>query len=603
MPITEGTQPSPVQVTGGATTGTTASFTPEPGALLILLVAADGANVTSATTVVVTDSLGGTWTLRKRQNTFVQGPPDIGGTAEVWIRDSPGTSLTVTGTWTSTNGGPDGVIVVRTLLGALPTAQQNGATGGSGGTSVPPSVTLTPTQIGSRIYGSGLRWVDNATLTPNSDTVDINQFNDASTGDTWTTFKSNADTTSLTSTAYGYTNANNEYNFAAVEILTAAGSDALPATLAPPVVNLPWLRLPWQLQPAGQSDLGQTTQITDEQGPSPLGLTASGTAVHIGQLSGPTALGLAGSGTAQKVIAQTGSTFLGLAATATEKKVAPQAGPVALGLVGTAIDKKVAVETGPAVLGLAGTGTDQKVAVEKGTNALGLATSSIDAKIAVEAGVSALGLTGKYSNLVTKAQGGVAFLGFAATGADKKVAPQAGPTGLGFAANGSAVKVAPQSGRDTIGLTAAGADTKVAVEKGASAFGLAAASRAAHGQTGITTFGLATRSTALKKTPEAGSAFLGSTTLAADKKVAAERGSSNLGLTSRHDKFPGSIAAAGTCFLLLGSFQHQCITYRSHPTVTSPPSTGRTIRVAATTSRPATGTTSRPNTGVTEEPC
>lgn len=224
MAITEGTQPAPTQPTG--TTTTTGAFTPEPGALLVALVAANGLSGI-ATTASVTDSLGGTWTLLKRTNAFNGSAPFLGGTAEVWCRDSPGTSMTVTASGWSANGGD---LTVRTLIGALPAAQQTGATAGTGATGVAPTVTLTPTRIGSRVYGAALDYTTNASLVVNANTTSIDQFVDSTNGDTWATFKASADTSSLSSTTYGYTNANAEYNIAAVEILAAPVGSSQPST-------------------------------------------------------------------------------------------------------------------------------------------------------------------------------------------------------------------------------------------------------------------------------------------------------------------------------------------------------------------------------------
>jgi hypothetical protein len=215
VPITEGTQPTPTHPTG--TTTTSASFTPESGALLVALVAADGLS-TAATTASVTDSLGGTWTLLKRVNAF-SSVNAIGGTAEVWCRDSPGTSMTVTASGWASNAGD---LTVRTLLGALPAAQQPGATGASAtGATVPPTAILTPTQIDSWIYAAILDYTTNATLTANAQSTLIDQFVDATNGDTWATFKAAAGTSALSSTTYGFTNANAAYNVAAAEILAA----------------------------------------------------------------------------------------------------------------------------------------------------------------------------------------------------------------------------------------------------------------------------------------------------------------------------------------------------------------------------------------------
>ena len=225
MAITEDTTNQPIPTHPTTTTTTTASFSPQANTLLVALLAVDGATGT-ATSGILTDSLSGTWTLLKRQNTTTAG---VGGSAEVWCRylsSAPG-SMTAIATWTAT-GQPGGNLTVRCLLGAAST--QTGATGGTGGGTVAPTATLTPTQIGSWIYGAGLDYTTSASLTANANTTRIDQFQDATNGDTWSTFKAAASTSSLTSTAYGYTNASAGYNTAAVEILAAAS-----AAVTPPV--------------------------------------------------------------------------------------------------------------------------------------------------------------------------------------------------------------------------------------------------------------------------------------------------------------------------------------------------------------------------------
>lgn len=219
MAISEDTANQPAAVHSSTMTATTASFSPQASTLLVALLAVDGAGGGSATTAAVTDSLAGSWTLLKRQNNTGGG---VGGSAEVWCRylsSAPG-SMTVTGTW-STNGANGGNLVVRSLLGA--NNVQNGAVGGTGGTPVAPTATLTPTTVGAWVYGACLDYSTNASMTANANTSLIDQFQDATNGDTWATFKGSAAVASLTSTAYGFTNANASYNTAAAEILPASG--------------------------------------------------------------------------------------------------------------------------------------------------------------------------------------------------------------------------------------------------------------------------------------------------------------------------------------------------------------------------------------------
>ena len=224
MAISEdtGNQPAAVHTSAG-TPATTASFSPQAGTLLVAMIGVNGPSG-SAITATISDSLAGSWTLLKRQNTA----SSMGGTAEVWCRylsSAPG-SMTVTGSWTGADTGAN--LVVRNLLGAAST--QTGATAGNGGASVAPSASVTPTQIGSWIYGALLDWSAATVMTANANTTIIDQFNDSTNGDTYGGLKANAATVSLSPVTYGCTNANAAYNVAFAEILPA-GATADPGPL------------------------------------------------------------------------------------------------------------------------------------------------------------------------------------------------------------------------------------------------------------------------------------------------------------------------------------------------------------------------------------
>jgi hypothetical protein len=221
--ITEDTGNQPVPTHPTTTSTTSASFSPQANTLLVALFAVDGATGT-ATSVVVSDSKSGAWTLLKRQNTT----SGTGGSAEVWCQylpTAPG-SMTVSGTWAAT-GQPAGNMTIRCLLGAAPV--QPGATGGTGGGSVAATATLTPTRFGSRVYGANVNYFTNETMTANANTSLIDSFIDSGNGDTWSTFKGLADTSSLVSTAYGFTHSVSQFNTAAAEILAA--------TVAPVIIG------------------------------------------------------------------------------------------------------------------------------------------------------------------------------------------------------------------------------------------------------------------------------------------------------------------------------------------------------------------------------
>lgn len=233
MSITEGTQPAAVTWTGAwSTAQTTASFTPEAGALLVALVSGDG-NSSATVTASVTDSLSGTWTLLKRQNAGVTGV--VGGTAEVWCRDSPGTALTVSVTG-SAQQQPGGQLIVRTLIGAKATAQQNGATGGATTQAAAVQVSVAA-GTGNRIYGAAFNFDTSTVMTPLANTTVINAFSDATNGDTWEAFKSSADTAGTAT--YGYSTTHNGM-IAAVEILAIPTSALAPQpVLIPPGMQSP----------------------------------------------------------------------------------------------------------------------------------------------------------------------------------------------------------------------------------------------------------------------------------------------------------------------------------------------------------------------------
>jgi hypothetical protein len=226
--ITEDTTNQPVPVHATGLTATTASFTPANATLLVALVSVDGG--ATATSTVLTDSVAGTWTLLKRQNAVGGG---VGGAAEIWCRylvTSPG-AMTVTDVWTA-NGQNSGNLTVRCLLGASST--QTGATAGTGAGTIAPTVAITPTVLNSWVYGAILDYQSAASLTPNAITTRIDQFQDAVNGDTWANWKATAATTSLSSTTYGFTNANSAFNTAAAEILPLAGGGAV--VQPPPVI-------------------------------------------------------------------------------------------------------------------------------------------------------------------------------------------------------------------------------------------------------------------------------------------------------------------------------------------------------------------------------
>lgn len=219
MAITEGVHPAELDWTGvwGSGNGkTTASFTPDSGGLLLALVC--GGNP-GAGTVTISDSVSGTtgWVLLRRENTF---NTNCQGTAEVWCKDSPGVSMTVTAT-SSAATGSGGQLTVLTLLGALAAASQNGAVN-----SMSTDATTTPIQVsvaagtGNRVYAAALNWDTSAAMSVLANTAAVAAYADGTNGNNWAACKSSADTAGTAT--YGYSTTVRG-KIAAAEIKAAEG--------------------------------------------------------------------------------------------------------------------------------------------------------------------------------------------------------------------------------------------------------------------------------------------------------------------------------------------------------------------------------------------
>lgn len=224
MSITEGTQPAVLTWTGAWTTNqTTASFTPESGALLVALVSAASVSSGTAATAAVTDSLSGTWTLLLRTNS--QGV-NIFGTAEVWCRDSPNAAMTVSVHQSAGASGTGGQMTVRTLIGAQATANQPGATGTKSNDSPATVQASVAAGTGNKIYGATMNWDTSTAMTVLGNTTAIAAVVDSTNGDNWASFKSTGDTAGTAT--YGYSTSVRA-QFSAVEIKASAATGGGPA--------------------------------------------------------------------------------------------------------------------------------------------------------------------------------------------------------------------------------------------------------------------------------------------------------------------------------------------------------------------------------------
>ncbi len=254
MSITEGTQPAVVTWTGAWTTAqTTASFTPESGALLVALVCGSGLQSADCT-ASITDSLSGTWTRLLRTNAHTA---NTGGTAEVWCRDSPGTSMTVsaTGDANTSNGGQ---LTVRTLIDALATASQNGATGSKVNDSPAAMQQSVAAGTGNKIYGAAFNWDTSTAMTVLANTTAITAFVDSTNGDNWAAFKSTGDTAGTAT--YGYSTSVRGM-FSAVEIKAVLAAVVGIQSAQP---GKTWLRRFHHRQPLSMAPVVVTTTPSQE---------------------------------------------------------------------------------------------------------------------------------------------------------------------------------------------------------------------------------------------------------------------------------------------------------------------------------------------------
>ena len=210
----------PATVTNSTTTGTTASFTPVANSLLVALVSIGNplGNATPATGTI-TDSLGSTWTRKLRQTAGSTGD----ATAELWMLDAGASPSARTVTLTANYAGIQ--LDVRVITGALAVAAQTGATGST--SAVVNTVSLTPTTVGSYIVGAVADSEVSHILTANANSTVLTTSQDSSNGATYGSWRSTNTTSTLSSTAFGYTNtpqAGDNWAHVAMEILPSAAA-------------------------------------------------------------------------------------------------------------------------------------------------------------------------------------------------------------------------------------------------------------------------------------------------------------------------------------------------------------------------------------------
>ena len=225
MAITEDAS-TPAPFAGGGTGNLFCpNFSPPAGSLLIALCGAGNGSAT--TSISVTDSTGGTWTLAGQ----AQGASPHFGCAAVYYRyltTAPG-SMNVTASFTNLGGGR--YLAVRVLTGVSPT--QNSAThGGSVITSASnPTATVNTTASGSYLYGIAVDNGANDTLSAPSGAVTlIDNFQDSGDACAVGSVRTAACTATPGSQAIGVANGAHGGLVAYMEVLPATTSAPIQRT-------------------------------------------------------------------------------------------------------------------------------------------------------------------------------------------------------------------------------------------------------------------------------------------------------------------------------------------------------------------------------------
>lgn len=203
-----------------ANTITATISTTQPNTLLTAFVTSDGPTAAQSFSSVATSGL--TWTLRQRANTQV-------GTAEIWTTPAPNILTNAVVTANRARTPYRGAMVVTAFSGANTaaigaSANANAATGAS-------SVTLTPTQANSVIWGVGYSKATATTRTVGANQTMVDQYLAGSTGTSW--FQRLTDPTLTPGTPITLNNptpTNQRWNMAAIEILPMV-TDITPPTL------------------------------------------------------------------------------------------------------------------------------------------------------------------------------------------------------------------------------------------------------------------------------------------------------------------------------------------------------------------------------------
>ena len=235
-----------------ASTLASASFTPPSGSWVIVEVAVSyGANLGSAPTLSISDSLSGTWTSGPTQVENVSGTGSCNGVAffTQFFAASPG-AMTVTG-HTSVAGTASikvDLMVAARVMDGVAVSQSGAGSAHTGGTTAVTTFesSITTTAVGSRVYvgaSSGAQ----GTYTPSAKTTTVDAVQETTTSNVNAIGKQTTDTTTPGATTLGWTGTSASWAWAALELLPstgtavtaglAVGSGTVQAPAAVPAVN------------------------------------------------------------------------------------------------------------------------------------------------------------------------------------------------------------------------------------------------------------------------------------------------------------------------------------------------------------------------------
>jgi hypothetical protein len=222
--------PAAVSVAGGATSSTSAAFSPPANSMIVVFVGifATSATVAQSVSGVTNTGTALTWAKKVGANHSGSAP---GGAAEIWwayTTSAPG-SITVTATYAAAAGGgsdpTDGVMAVKVFTGTATSLASAASNAQINTTAAVPSTSITTTGANSWVWGVCANW-SNATspiATSGQTIVDIER--DTTNGDeAWTQSQSAVTPSSGTVVPISVTSPSALTQLVVIEILAATGT-------------------------------------------------------------------------------------------------------------------------------------------------------------------------------------------------------------------------------------------------------------------------------------------------------------------------------------------------------------------------------------------